>query len=126
MPTLTASQIDDFRAMCGVLFSTETEITDPKIQAFYDRAVAFGYDTDLTEARTNVYILRYLRGQARVKIDVGGQQDRTESRSQLFKNLTDLLEYWEGLAGMEGGGVIGVGTLNLNIDYTEEDLEAGL
>jgi hypothetical protein len=35
-----------------------------------------------------------------------------------------MLKYWEGVAGIGGAGALMVGSFDLNIDYTDEDLEA--
>src|ERR1051326_1490725 len=98
MTTLTDDQLADYRmqaANCKI-----DEISDPQIQAYYDKAVTFGEDDETTEARTMVYMLRKLMGIYSEKVDVGGEIE-TERRSQLYDHVQDkLLPYWEGLAGM--------------------------
>lgn len=124
MPTLTADQITDFRQLVGDE-CTEEDISDVQVQAFYDTAYGKSDDSETVEALTVVYILRRLLGKSRKKIDQSSEmQTVNERRSQLFEHLQKLLKYWEGVAGIGGAGALTVGTLDLNIDYTEADLEA--
>lgn len=124
MPTLTADQITDFRQLVGDE-CTEEDISDVQVQAFYDTAYGKSDDSETVEALTVVYILRRLLGKSRKKIDQSSEmQTVNERRSQLFEHLQKLLEYWEGVAGIGGAGALMVGSFDLNIDYTEDDLEA--
>lgn len=124
MPTLTADQITDFRQLVGDECDEEV-ISDVQIQAFYDTAFGKSDDSETVEALTVVYILRRLLGKSRKKIDqtseMGGNSER---RSQFFDHLQEMLKYWEGVAGIGGAGALMVGSFDLNIDYTEDDLEA--
>lgn len=124
MPTLTPEQISDLRGDSGDVGSSP-EVSTIDLQRFYDKAYALGNDEDVTYATTMVYIIRRQIGLAIKKIDVRGEVE-AESRSQIIKNLRDSLKDWEMRAGMTGGigGMIQVGTLNLGIDYTDEDYEA--
>lgn len=124
MTTLTDDQIASYRGDAGDVSEDSPEVTDPQIQAFYDKAVTFGNDDDTTYAITMVYYIRRLMGLAVKKIDTRGEV-QADSRSQIFDHLKDnLLPYWEGLAGMSGGGRIRTGALDMNIDYTCTDLNA--
>lgn len=124
MTTLTTDQLSDLRGDSG---ATTADVSDADMQRFYDKALTFGEDEDTTYARTMVYILRRLLGGLRKKIDLGGEIEN-ERQSQLFDHIKDkdgLLAYWEGLAGMSGAGVLTTGVLAMDLDYTEDDLEAG-
>lgn len=117
-PTLTDAQIADLREQAG---DTSESLTPERIQAFYEKALVFGGDDDQTEARTIVYMLRRLIGQASVLVDKGGQIE-IEKQSQWFDHIKDvLLPYYEGLAGMSGGGILTAGDLDFGIDADEDD-----
>lgn len=125
MPILTPDQITDFRQMAGDECTVE-DITDTQIQVLYDKAYAKSDDEEIVEALTMVYILRRLIGKSRKDVDKSGEMNAYNERgSQYFEHLKELLEYWERVAGI-GGGSLTVGSLELGIDYTEEDLEAGI
>lgn len=125
MTTLTDAQIADYRALSGDADTGAQDVTDAQIQAFYDAAVAASSDTDIIEARVIVQILRRCLGMARKKIDVFGVTQNGEKRSQLFTHIKDeLLPYWEARAGMSGGGVIGVTSLNIDLYYDDDDFSA--
>jgi hypothetical protein len=121
MPTLTDDQYADFRQLCGDLCTPEN-ISDARIQAFYDAAYAAADEDATREALTVVSILRRLLGLAINKIDVQGEIQGAQ-RSQIFDHLKDALKYWEGVAGIGGAGALKVGTLDLALDMTEDDLE---
>ena len=124
MTTLTAEQTASFRGDAGD--TAGTDVTDPQLQAFYDKATAFGKDEDTTYAITMMYYIRRLIGLAIKKIDTRGEV-QAESSSQIFEHLKDtLLPYWSGLAGMSGGGIISAGVLDLNTDYEQADFDAEL
>lgn len=126
MPTLTADQITSYRDLigdeCGVAF-----LTDPMLQTAYDRAIAFDFDIDTTEAVTIIYALRRIWGKVRAKVAQSG--DFPSGNNDIFNNIKIMLDYYGGIAGLGGfasGGMgrISTGTLNLGIDWTEADSEA--
>lgn len=127
MTVFTAEQLQDFRQLTGTE-CTPQDVGDDVVQRLYDRAFAFGHDESTTEAITVVYLLRRLLGQARIKTDLK-REFETEVRSQYFKNIMDMLKYWEGIARaggftVSGMGSMSVGMLNLDIDWTEADTDA--
>lgn len=124
MPTLQPLQIDDFRQLCGDECTPEI-ISDSRIQWFYDQACAEGEDAEEIEALTCVKILKRLLGVASTKIDKSGEF-QNEKHGDIFDNTLVLLKRYEGIAGIGGAGSLGVGSLLLDIDYNEDDLEAGL
>jgi len=120
--TLTTEQEDSFRGDAGDV-AASPDVTSTQLQAFYDKALAFGKDEDTTYAITMVYYIRRLMGLAIKKIDIRGEVE-AETRSQIFEHLKDTaLPYWSGLAGMGGGGILTAGVLELNIDYEQEDFD---
>ena len=121
-PTLTAAELAYYRDLIGDVDVGNFDLDNPSIQAAYDRAYAFDDDdADMTEARTMVYLLRRLLGRARKKIDARGDAE-SESFGQLFDHIKDMLDEWEGRAGMSGSiGGIGVGSLDLNLSCDEVD-----
>jgi len=119
--TLTAEQLLDYRQQAGD-DSDDPLLTDAQIQGFYTKALTFSEDEDTTEARIIVYMLRRMLGHAAKLIDPGGEI-QTEKLSQFFDHIKEMmLPYWEGRAGMQGGGTLSTGSLNLDIDFTEDDL----
>lgn len=125
MPTLTADEIADYRELVGDE-CTDAVMSDARIRALYDAAYAVdSSDPAATQALTVVYILRRLIGDARKKIDNTSEMSgNRETRSQLFDHLMIMLKYWEGVAGIGGAGALSVGGINMDLDYTTEDLEA--
>lgn len=123
MPTLTAAEIVDYRELAGDECTTEV-LSDARMQVLYDAATALGYSANRTQAVMVVYMLRRLLGDARKKIDNTSEMSgNRETRSQLFDHLMKMLGYWEGLAGLPGtgGGLITIGSMDMNLDYTIED-----
>ena len=126
MAPLTEAEIADYRDLAGGDACPESIISDDRIQGFYDTASGLSTDAETVQALTMVAILRRLLGRASAMTDLGGDFNN-EKRSQWFDHIKEvLLPYWEGLAGVGGGGILSAGTIDLNINYTEEDLEAGL
>lgn len=128
MPTLTATELTSYRQLTGDEALAVT-LSDSVIQGLYDRAVAYEFDDTTTEAVTVVFILRRFLGLARIKVDGGASEFDIERRSQYFKNLMDMLKYWEGIAGSGGfsiGGIghISTGVLSMGIDWTQDDTDA--
>lgn len=128
MATLSAGELTSYRQLTGDEAATVI-LADSVIQALYDRALTYELDATTTEAVTVVFILRRFLGLARVKVDIGNSEFEIERRSQYFKNLMDMLKYWEGIAVSggfpgEGVGVMQVGTLGLGIDWTQADADA--
>lgn len=124
MPTLTAAEIIDYRELVGDE-CTEQVLSDARMQVLYDAATALGYSADRTQAVMVVYMLRRLLGESRKKIDNTNEMNgNREIRSQLFDHLMKMLEYWEGIAGLpgKGSGLITIGAMDMNLDYTEDDL----
>lgn len=129
MATLTADEFVSYRQLVGDECTPEN-FTDTFVQAMYDRALAYEFDADTTEAITVVYMLRRLLGLARTKVNLIGELG-IEERNRYFDNLMAMLKYWEGIAGAGGfvSGIVGrisVGQLNLDLDWTEEDTDAEL
>lgn len=120
MTTLTAAEYLYYRRLTGV---ATTELTDPMIQDAYDRSVLLDTDTQIIKALTVVDMLEQLWGQYLKVIDVRGEVE-TESRAVIFDRINKALGWWEGRAGINGGGRLQVGTFNMNIDYNDDDYEA--
>lgn len=121
--TLTAAEFTSYRQLTGDEAATQI-LTDAIIQALYDRAVLYDLDTTTTEAVTIVFMLRRFLGLARLKVDVGAGEFEIEKRSQYFKNLMEMLKYWEAIAGAggwtgDGIGGLSVGTIDLGLDQDE-------
>ena len=125
MVAWSTSLLDDFRQDSGDNAAVP-KIPNEKIQEWYTAALTLNESADVTYALVMVRILRRLMGDARKLIDIRGEVE-AETRSQYLKNLAEIMiPMWEELAGLNSNGTIQVGTLNLGIDYTEDDLEAGL
>ena len=122
MAILTLDQIEDLRSNAGC---DETDVNDVQLNRDYNKALS--YDDDditITFARTMVFVLRRMLGQAHKKIDISGQHvETTERRSQEFEHIEKtLLPLWEKQAGMQGAGALGVRSLDLGID-SEDDCD---
>lgn len=116
--TLTAEEKADIRLITGA--DDSNIISDAVIQAQYDLAVIDAADDTLTLPYTYVYILRRLWGYQRVMADRETDHGDRESRSQITTNSKDLLDYWEGKAGLAGSGVLSSGVIQLELDEDEE------
>lgn len=114
MATLTADELADIRLVVG---DGCEKYSNDQIQAWYDAA-----GSDLPT--TYVTILQRMWSAAKAATLTLNSGIQTLSRAQVDV-LKERLDYWERKAGISGG-TITVGTLNLGIDYTEEDFEAGL
>lgn len=121
MTTLAPAEILHYRHI--TVSNNLDDITDAFIQASYDRALVFGDDSDQTEARTAVYILRDVIGVYALLTDLNGQIEN-ERRSQLYDHAKEQLTKYEGLAGMGGAGIMTTGMLGLDIDATDIDEDA--
>lgn len=119
MTALTADELLDYRQIIGDA-DEPFDISDDRIQGFYDAAVAKGEDAETTQALTVVAMLYRLYGLMLRKVDKGGEIE-TEDRSDLKKHYEDAIKLWEGIAGIGGAGAFGVGTLDLNLIEDCED-----
>lgn len=126
MPTLTDAEFARIRRKTGA--DKPTEMPDSEIQYYYDLAGADTTDSAMVLPYTYVYILRDLWGIRSTAVDRYTDHGDHEIRSQVRDATKKLLDYWENWTGLTGGvgGSIQVGNLNLGIDYTTDDLEAGL
>ena len=121
--TLTAAEFTSYRQLTGDE-AASVVLDDATIQTLYDRAVTYDLDATTTEAVTVVFILRRFLGLARVKVDIGNGEFEIERRSQYFKNLMEMLKYWEGIAGAGGWtgdsvGTLFFGVIDLGLDEDE-------
>lgn len=126
MTTLTADQITDIRLVTGADATKEDGtplLTDTQIQAQYDLATTNAPSSDLVDYYAYVYILRRLWGFQRTKADRETDHGAKESRSQIATATKEMLDYWEGIAGLSGTGILTAGVLALNLDTTEDDVE---
>jgi hypothetical protein len=126
MPTLTADEITDVRLVTGSN-DTTTVISDAVIQAQYDLAYVDAPSSAYVMPYTYVYILRRLWGYQRVRVNRTTDHGDRQERQQIVDNTKAMLDYWEAMAGLGGmsiSGRVSVGTLNLDLDWTEDDTEA--
>lgn len=127
MPTLTATELIGIRYTTGALDAAVW--TDVIIQANYDLALVDAPDSTYYLPYTYVYLLRMLWGWQRAQQDRATPHGDRQPRSQISERTKELLDYWEGIAGLYGlstGGRISVGMLNMDIDWTEDDTDAEL
>ena len=121
MPTLTADQLADIRLVTGSN-DTITVITDVMIQAQYDLAYTGAPDSDFILPYTYVYVLRRLWGYQRTRVDRTTDHGDRQTRQQVLDNTKALLDYWEGQAGLSGGGILSAGSISLGLDQDEVTL----
>lgn len=95
--TLTATQLADFRADIGD--ATATVFTDIELNRLYERASE-------NYAQAIVLALRQLLANAAKLHDYRLAQS-TESLSQVFSNVKQLLQYWEERVDEETAGTAG-------------------
>lgn len=125
MATLTADELTYYRMLVGDACDVD-DLTDAQIQVLYDRALALGLDATTTEAVTVIYMLRALWGLSKNKVTTGGDFG-TGGSNEFFRNIKDMLAYYEGLA-LIGGFSVGsaanlfASSIQLGIDFTEDDL----
>jgi hypothetical protein len=110
MADLTSAQISTLRRRTGDTNTKAPDLEDSDMQALYTLAVD---DLDLT----TVYILRERLGMSVKWTDHSGET-RSESRSQRWEHIKQLLEYWEEKLGLSGGGIF-AGTIDLGLDEDE-------
>ncbi len=114
MTTLSPEQIEDIRDTIGDNGGVEI-LTDAKLQAFYDAAVS-----DMT--LTYVYALRRLWGLQRQVADRTTVHGDNERLSQIADRTKELLDYYEGQAGIYGGGsMLFAGVIDLDLDTDIDD-----
>lgn len=121
MATLSAGELTDIRLVTGA--DNVTVMPDATIQAQYDLALADAPDSTLTLPYTYVYVLRRLWGYQRLKPDRNTTHGDRQTRSQIKDASKELLDYWEGKAGLAGGEMM-VGSLDLETDWDQEDEDA--
>lgn len=127
MSTLTVTELADIRDTTGA--SDPVVFSDAKIQAQFDLATADAPETALILPYTYVYILRRLWGHQRLRQDRTTTHGDRQTRSQIKDASKELLDYWEGVAGIGDGkggrlGTLTVGMLNLDIDDVCDEDEA--
>ena len=115
--TLTADELTDIRFVIGT--PDTTVLSDAVIQAQYTLAVADAPDSTLILPYTYVYLLRRLWGFQRIKQDRNTTHGDRQTRSQISDSTKALLDYWEGVAGLGGGGILSAGTIDLGLDEDE-------
>lgn len=116
--TLTADEITDIRLVCGL--QDTTAISSTVIQAQYDLAVADAPDSDLILPYTYVYLLRRAWGFQRLKPTRTTTHGDRQERIQIKDTSKELLDYWEGVAGLSGVGILAFGTIDLDLDEDDE------
>lgn len=118
--TLSAAELTDIRFVVG---SPDTAVlTDAVIQAQYDLAAADAPDNTLILPYTYVYLLRRLWGFQRIRADKNTPHGDRQTRSQVTDTSKALLDYWEGVAGLGGKGILSFGTLDLSLDEADPHL----
>lgn len=117
MSTLSADELADIRLITGTDAADITaSLTDARIQLLYDTAVLSAPDSDLVLPYTYVYVLRRALGFHRKASDRRTDHGDNELNSQKFQQTKDMLDYWEGVAGLSGVGVLSFGIINLDLD----------
>lgn len=117
MTALTVTQLADIRQITGA--DSTVDFSDAQIQAQYDLAAVDAPDSDLIFPYTYVYILRRLWGIQRVRADRTVEYGDRVTRSQITDVTKQLLDYWEGQAGLEGQGRLSSGVISLGMDEDE-------
>lgn len=118
--TLSAAELTDIRFVVG---SPDTTIlTDAVIQAQYDLAAVDVPSSSLVLPYTYVYLLRRLWGYQRIRADKNTPHGDRQTRSQVTDNSKGLLDYWEGVAGLSGKGILSFGTIDLSLDEADPNL----
>jgi len=108
---LTAAQGATLRRRIGD--KTYEELTDTELDAIYTAA---GLDLDLA----TVNAIQELMGIYAMHVNISDPQgDVSEERGQRFKNLQDLLRYWEDTIGTSGTA-LALGTLETGLDYESD------
>jgi hypothetical protein len=109
---LTTDQLEDFYFDLGLSYGSV--FTTDEANRCYTRA---GGDYD----KALVYAVRALRADA-AKLHDYRAATASESLSQVFRQLGDLLKDVEARAGM-GGAVLQIGNIGLNIDATSDNMD---
>ena len=115
--TLTAAELADIRLVIGA--QETATFTDAIIQAQYDLALLNAPESDLILPFTYVYMLRRLWAFQRLKANRTTTHGDRQERIQIKDTSKELLDYWEGVAGLGGGGVLSAGTIDLSLDEAE-------
>jgi len=108
--TLDSDQLTDFRADLDI--DDGAVFTDPELNRLYNRAEG-SYEGAVALA------WRQILASASKMNDYKAAQS-SESLSQIFAHVKDMVAYWEGLSG-GGGFTIEGGLISLNTDATAEN-----
>jgi hypothetical protein len=115
--TLSVAELADIRLVTGA--DNTTVMPDATIQAQYDLALAGAPDSTLVLPYAYVFVLRRLWGYQRLRVDRTTTHGDKQTRSQIEDATKELLDYWEGLAGLGGQGILAFGTIDLDLDEDE-------
>jgi hypothetical protein len=115
--TLDATELARTRRITGA--SNTTDMPDSEMQVYHNLAITDAPDSTLILPYTYVYILRDLWGTQRPRQDRNTTHGDRQTRSQIDTSTKDKLDYWEGVAGLSGGGILSSGTIDLDIDEDE-------
>jgi hypothetical protein len=120
MPTLTPDEITFYRLLVDDQCDPP-DLSDTVIQTLYDKAYAAETDAQDIEDLTVYYMLRVLWAQYRKKTDFTDTTGQRDARSQLFRNVQEMLEKYEKIVGVGMAG-LSTGSIDLAIDAVEDDL----
>jgi hypothetical protein len=119
MTTLTATELTDVRMVVGDNASPY-RLSDTILQTLHTSAETDAPDSTLILPYTYVYALRRLWGLSRLEVDrVNELAGDRVLHSQIKQTSKDLLDYWEGVAGLSGGGILSAGVIDLDLDEDE-------
>lgn len=112
---LTAAQGARLRNRIGDTDTADPKLSDTVLDSIYTDA---GLDLDLA----TVGALQELVGIYAMHVNIGGNSEVNEQAGDRHNKLREWLAYWEKKTGTSGG-ILQVGTIDLDIDTDYDDLD---
>lgn len=123
MADLTPAQLTRIRQETGDTVQDNDGdywVSNEDLEAIFDDSAQGAGDLDLTI----YYTLRRLRG-IFSRLYASTSDQSTEQKQQRYEHVREMLAEYEARVGLRGGSLT-TGFIGLGLDYTEDDLIAGL